>query len=536
MDILDSEKLIVELNYRNEIVDERERTDSFRWQKMLDLLPETVVDKRTLQMLEIQDLFKALDHTFTSVGSARLFHSLVNPTQSIEHIHSKQDSFCEIESNDRLKNSLIEYLNVFKEGEDAVFKFLNAHMQPLFPYRDFSRAMAAIKTMLQAARAIPQPETVYLDSLIKSILSFSGSPANSIVSGPKYRTFGGIKAREEKSFFTPSLRFRPGRLSGGSIMPFLPGLYFGAAWFTGLMEPAMAESLFLATSWMSIIGLLYGGLIKPMFDFESAVLPIRRRLLESNRFVSAIEAVAAIDELLSFVAYSQAVPHPTYLPEVTNGGVHYFFAENLRNPIMAKYDKNFVANDVDLDAPRLSFITGPNSGGKTTYCKTIAQSQILGQIGAPIVASKAKMNMTDKLTYQAPAFDTLNDPEGRFGTELKDTRDIFYSVTPKSLAILDEIAEGTTAHEKMNFSVDIMNGLHAIGCNTLLVTHSAELVERFQEMEKGQYLQVEFDGDKPTHRLIEGISQESHAYRVARKIGFASEDIERYLKEKGYIA
>jgi dsDNA-specific endonuclease/ATPase MutS2 len=68
------------------------------------------------------------------------------------------------------------------------------------------------------------------------------------------------------------------------------------------------------------------------------------------------------------------------------------------------------------------------------------------------------------------------------------------------------------------------------------VTHSAELVERFQEMEKGQYLQVEFDGGKPTHRLIEGISTESHAYRVARKIGFASEDIERYLKEKGYIS
>jgi DNA mismatch repair ATPase MutS len=301
------------------------------------------------------------------------------------------------------------------------------------------------------------------------------------------------------------------------------------------MEPAMAESMFLATSWLSIIGLLYGGIVNPMFDFESAVLPIRRRLLESNHFVSAIEAVAAIDELLSFVTYSQAVPHPTSLPEVTNGGVHYFFAENLRNPVMAKNDKNFVANDVDLDAPRLSFITGPNSGGKTTYCKTIAQSQILGQIGAPIVATRAKINMTDKLTYQAPAFDTLNDPEGRFGTELKETRDIFYSVTPKSLAILDEIAEGTTAHEKMNFSVDIMNGLHAIGCNTLLVTHSAELVERFQEMEKGQYLQVEFDGDKPTHRLIHGISLESHAYRVARKIGFASEDIARYLQEKGYM-
>ena len=37
----------------------------------------------------------------------------------------------------------------------------------------------------------------------------------------------------------------------------------------------------------------------------------------------------------------------------------------------------------------------------------------------------------------------------------------------------------------------------------------------------GQYGQAEFAHDKPTSRLLEGISRVSHADRVAKKIGFA---------------
>jgi len=534
MDIIDSEKLIVELNFRNEIVDERNRTAPFDSRKMFDLLPATILDKRTLQTVEIHDLFAALDHSITYVGKARLFHSLMNPSESIELIHAKHDAFCELESCHKLREAIADYLSEFACGEKALFKMLNAHMHPLLAYNDYNRARKTVANMQKAVDAIPQPETVYLDSLIKSIQSFRGSPVSSIARGSTFRTFQGVKAREEKGLLTPSLRFRPGRISFGSVWPALPGIYFGGAWLFNFMNPGMAQTMFYLTCGGSLLGVLYGAIFKPMFDYETAILSIRRRFLESNRFASAIEAVAAIDELLSFVLYAQELHHPAVLPEITNNTNHYFVAREMRNPVMAKNDKSFVANDVVLRDSRVSFITGPNSGGKTTFCKTIVQNQILGQIGAPVVASFARMNMTDKITYQAPSFDTLSDPEGRFGTELKVTRDIFYNVTPKSLVILDEIAEGTTTHEKMSLSLEIMNGFHAIGCNTLLVTHSHELVEHFQKQGKGQYLQVEFAGKESTHKMVAGISKESHAHRVAKKIGFSPSDIEKYLREKGY--
>ena len=532
---MDSEKLILELNFRNDLIDERQKDAYFKNRKMFDLVPETIVDKRTLLMVEIHDLFKAVDQTKTMVGSARLFHSLMNPSESIELIHAKQESLMEIEANDKLRSAIEEYLGVFSEGENCLFKVINAHMLPLLAYRDFKGAMKAVNDMLKAAEAIPQPDTVYIDSLIKNILSFGASPVSLLSRQSTYRTFAGIKAKDEKTLLTPSWRFRPTRISGGSLWPSLPCLLGGIGWLTGYMDSAVAQSIVILTGGGVFIGTLYGALAKPIIDYESAILPIRKRFIDSNRFASAIESVAYIDELVSFMNYRKKMAHPTVIPEIENSSHHYFTARDLRNPIKAIDDANFVANDVNLDGTRVTFITGPNSGGKTTYCKTIVQSQILGQIGAPVVASSAKMSLADRIAYQAPSFDSLNDPEGRFGTELKVTKDIFYAVTPKSLAILDEIAEGTTTHEKMTLSVDILNGFYAKANNTLLVTHSYELVERFKEQGIGQYLQVEFKDELPTHRIVDGISKDSHALRVARKIGFAPEHIEKHLREEGYL-
>jgi hypothetical protein len=450
-------------------------------------------------------------------------------------VHAKQDSYCELENNERLQAAICEFLADFSKGEGDLFKLLNVHTHPLIAYADYQAAAHSIERMLAATAKLPQPETVYLDSLFKSIASFTGSATRSMLLGPVFRTWDGVKSRQEIGVFTPALRFHPHRLGFGSLWPAFPGLAFGVAWLFGLMDPVVAKALCLGTSWFSVVGFIYGGVLKPMIDYETAILPVRQRLIDSNRFAAAIESVAAIDELMSFVGFSKAMPHPTVLPEITNEETHFFVAKNLRNPIIAKDDKGFVANDVNLAGARMTFVTGPNSGGKTTFCKTIVQNQILAQIGSPVVASGAMINMADRITYQAPAFDTLSDSEGRFGTELKVTRDIFYSVTPQSLTILDEIAEGTTTHEKVSFSVDIMNGFYAVGNNTLLVTHSFELVESFQRQGKGQYLQVEFKGDEPTHLIIPGISTDSHALRVAQKIGFAPEDIERHLRQKGYL-
>ncbi|MDQ3583605.1 MAG: hypothetical protein M3495_19255 [Pseudomonadota bacterium] len=45
---------------------------------------------------------------------------------------------------------------------------------------------------------------------------------------------------------------------------------------------------------------------------------------------------------------------------------------------------------------------------------------------------------------------------------------------------------------------------------------------------------MEFAGEAPTYRLIDGISTVSHADWIAKRLGFSREDIESYLRQRGY--
>ena len=237
---------------------------------------------------------------------------------------------------------------------------------------------------------------------------------------------------------------------------------------------------------------------------------------------------------MSFHKFAVEFPHATVLPKVVDEAHHCFDATGLRNPVLAESDPDFVPNRIHMNGVRLTFISGPNSGGKTTICKSIVQNQLLAQIGSHVVAEKAVVNIADRISYQAPKFDGLQDDEGRFGTELTRTRNIFFSTSPKSLVILDELAEGTTYEEKLHTSFGILSDFHTIGNNTVLVTHNHSLVDRFQEVKKGQRLMAEFKGDDPTYKIIPGISRVSHASRIVERIKFSKNDRLAYIKKKGY--
>ena len=279
----------------------------------------------------------------------------------------------------------------------------------------------------------------------------------------------------------------------------------------------------------------YSLIFKPVKDTGNFIEPLRKRCLYDKAFSLAIDTLGMIDELLSFCEFIRHSTHAATIPTIIDNAHHSFEADGLTNPVLAADETDFVSNNVRMNGPRLAFITGPNSGGKTTICKTIVHNQLLAQIGSPVLAEKATINIADTIRFQAPQFDGLQDEEGRFGTELSRTRDIFYATSPKSLVILDELAEGTTHDERMDTAFGILSDFHAIGNNTILVTHNHPLVDKFVEEGKGKYLKVELRDGEPTYKLLPGISRVSHSDRIAEKVKFSKADRLWYMKEKGYL-
>jgi hypothetical protein len=498
------------------------------------LCPLTVIDQESLRMIQVLRLHKAVDHTRSATGSAVLLRSLIQPATDLRLIRSKQDALKEIAAEDKLRQALTDVVHEYSRGESALYKFFNKDLLALFPYIDLKKARKTAANLTKALKGIPAAESAYLSALTSRLLDYRNSPVDQMMTGVVYSTFGGLKSAGEVGLFTPKRRFVPRRFTkwmlAGPLVAAAPHVA-GKVPSVPSLSPLMLPIGIVATGVLAFYGLF----IKPVKDTGNFIEPLRKKCVGDPAFSRAVDAIGMIDELLSSHDFARELPHATVLPDIGDQDRHYFEATDLKNPILAKSKMDVVPNNVHMNGSRLTFISGPNSGGKTTICKSIVHNQLLAQAGTYVLAEKAAVNIADLISYQAPKFDGLQDDEGRFGTELGRTRDIFFSTGPKSLVILDELAEGTTYEERQQESFGILSDFYTIGNNTVLVTHNHSLVDRFMEARKGQSLMVEFSGDDPTYRIVSGISRVSHADRVAKKIGFSEEDRRRYMQEKGYI-
>ena len=498
-----------------------------------DQLSPRIIDESTLFAIDIPDLFNAVNHAQTRTGAATLFRSLVNPLDSLELIHEKQNSLKELETDRKKREALNGYINLLAKREPFVHRYLfhcsyyqiePYNLRFIDQYKLYRESMGFFENMVYGVKDLPRLESPYIKVLIEDIRNIDEKRVFELMKGPVFKTFEGLKTKKEVQIYTPRIKF--------TLRSFKPTLAIPYVAFFSLLlfEPVRILGALAPILYTPI---MYG--YPEAFDRKHFVNPLREIYKEDPYIGRGIDALGMIDELLSFYRYSKALGGDTVLPTVTAASKHYFSAKKARNPVLAKGNPDYVPNDVSINGQKLTIITGANSGGKTTYCKTIAQMQLLSQIGCYVPAQEAQLSVADKILYQAPMFDSLRDAEGRFGTELKRTRDMFFKATPRSLIILDELAEATTYEEKMEISYVILNGFNKIGSNTLLVTHNHELARRLHKEGRSQNLLVEFKNKKPTYRILPGTAKQSHAELIAEKVGFSPKDIDAYLKRKGYL-
>lgn len=506
-----------------------------------------VLDTKTFDAIEIDQLFDSCNHAITHIGQSVLYRSLARPATDAALAKKKQEALRELESNPGLCEALQHFVKATAPGEHSLYQLLYGTFtgglaidNPKggkdemefsgYGYHQFIDGTGFAVDLVETVDTLPQPQSTYLCELFDAIRNFGNSRTYSLMQGPIYPMEGKFKTREEKPRYLPVPRFRPSMIKPLPVLFTLAMIGAALYYFQGM----------LASFGISYLG--YGILVLAVpvlpvlliaiaaSDRDSVIYPLRKLFKQSPELARALDTLGMIDEILSFHRYSLAFGGKMVLPEILESERHCLSVTEARNPLLARTNPDYVPNDILLDeAGRLLVITGPNSGGKTAYCKTVAQIQLLGQIGCYIPAAAARLVLAERIFYQVPDPGRLEEGMGRFGHELKRTREIFFNSTALSLIVLDELSEGTTFEEKMELSEYVLVGFYKLGASTLLVTHNHELCERLQEKGIGRYLQGEFLPDGPTYRLITGVSRVSHADRVAAALGFSKDDVEKHL-------
>jgi hypothetical protein len=238
------------------------------------------------------------------------------------------------------------------------------------------------------------------------------------------------------------------------------------------------------------------GLFARMWKDSSSLVAI-------HTWIGTLDAHVAIASLtnICFPRWSSSAPHI----ELKNV-IHPF----LPHP---------VANNFTIKTGAI--LTGPNRGGKSTFCKAVGLSILCAQTWGFAFATQATLTPFARIETALSPADTL----GRvslFEAEIEFAKSVVEASEQPMFVMMDEIFHSTNAHDGVEASRVFLHSLYARPTTlSLISTHYRSLAEEFSQTTP---LQAETIPQKEgtlsyTYKILPGISTASSVMEILREKG-----------------
>ena len=255
--------------------------------------------------------------------------------------------------------------------------------------------------------------------------------------------------------------------------------------------------------------------------YEELLCQLQAQLPQIQR---SARAAATLDVLNSFAhtARSQNYTRPQFTDHSSLN------IQNGRHPVVEQQVQHFTPNHTQLTpSRRLTLLTGPNMGGKSTYMRQVALIALLAHTGSYIPAEAATIGTIDQIHTRIGASDDLASNRSTFMVEMSETAYILHHATAQSLVLMDEVGRGTSTFDGLALAQAIAE--HLISKNqslTLFATHYFELTRlpenhpsafnmHLSALEQGQDIVF-------LHQIEAGPAEKSYGIAVAKLAGIPS--------------
>jgi DNA mismatch repair protein MutS len=252
---------------------------------------------------------------------------------------------------------------------------------------------------------------------------------------------------------------------------------------------------------------------------------------------AAAEALATLDVLAGLASWADEAG--AVRPQMDESLV--LEARAARHPVvegaLRRTGGVFTANDLVLDGAgeagaRLTFVTGPNMAGKSTFLRQSALLAILAQAGSFVPAASLRLGIVDRVFSRVGASDDLSRGQSTFMVEMVETAAILNRAGPRALVILDEIGRGTATYDGLAIAWAVAEHLHDINrSRALFATHYHELTSLAERLGSCSNVSLRArewnEGLVFLHEVQPGPADRSYGVQVARLAGLPPRAVER---------
>jgi hypothetical protein len=171
---------------------------------------------------------------------------------------------------------------------------------------------------------------------------------------------------------------------------------------------------------------------------------------------------------------------PVTTPEPAQPSALTFSCTDLRDACLELTSRDPVAgNDVQADGKSLVIITGANSGGKSTFLRSVGVAQLMMQCGLFVTAQSYRADAAREIFTHFIREEDPGMTSGRLDDELRRMSAIAGHIGPDCLMLFNESFAGTNEREGSEIGRQVVRALLDAQIKVFFVTHRFDFAEHF---------------------------------------------------------
>jgi DNA mismatch repair ATPase MutS len=490
------------------IKDRRRNLNKIRTLFDLSYKNQYVIDDNTWDDLIMNDVFSALDRTYSTCGEAALYSMLRNPLMNETKLKERQKYINLFKENKKLSGNLRYILfNMGFDSDNRLIEMLEGLLSvskfKFFLYTLLGQVIPLLLILL--AILFKEPKFVIATGVIINI--------NILITQKEKNTVKATGIVHLRDLLNASIKIS--KEDNLTLSPLIKKIK------SALNE---IKSIDRATKFINIITGL-GGILEyisvPFLIEVTTYYRVSGMLVEKeDKILSLYYMIGEIDALISIASYLESNKNRYTIPQFIDE-TRIKITEGI-HPLLKKP----VANSISIEKNGI-VLTGTNMSGKSTFLRMISTNILLAQTFNFALAKEYESCFLNIVSSISPQ-DDINAGKSYYLAEAESMLRIINALDEEMPVFcpIDEIFRGTNPIERISSSAEILSYINNKDAICIVATHDRELSEMLKDKYDFYYFSEDVnsnDGLSFDYKLKEGVSNTRNAIKLLDYVGFPRE-------------